>query len=170
MSTKAIKKWLNPKPDLTHQPTPEEKEDKQSPSTSVDISCEEDNLLRAFRPQWKGVVKKEGHLVKNWKERFFVIIKDVMLYYKTERDYTLGVSPVGYHVVQEVVESPSSVNIITVTGQCKKIFKLEASRGNGLLQALQQACVVTATSDQTLQYAGHPQLQLVRHLYNTYCL
>ena len=108
-----------------------------------------------------GICKKEGHIVKNWKERFFVIIKDLMLYYKNERDCSQRLPPVGYYVVLKV-EFDSK--LFTVTSQGGKVFKLtlgSSRNSKDFLNAIQRACNVTSSSDQTRQYAGHPQLQLV---------
>lgn len=106
---------------------------------------------------------KEGHVVKNLKERYFVIVKNLMVYYKTEEEFEQGDPPTGFHVVAEVTESLSgSKSIITVKAQCGKIFKLMTPRQEtGLLMALQRAKEVTAESVEILEYSGHSGLQLV---------
>jgi hypothetical protein len=158
MSTKtAIQRWL--------QPGSQSNETEESPPATPLAEGNEHNhqLLQAFRPKWTGLVKKEGHVVKNWKERFFVIINDLMIYYKTERDYQEGLSPLGYHVVLDVTQASDS-KTITATAQCSKVFKLitpSVADSSGLLPALKRACVATATSQQTQLYSGHSQLQLV---------
>eukprot|EP00603_Paraphysomonas_imperforata_P014689 CAMPEP_0114461780 /NCGR_PEP_ID=MMETSP0104-20121206/6464_1 /TAXON_ID=37642 ORGANISM="Paraphysomonas imperforata, Strain PA2" /NCGR_SAMPLE_ID=MMETSP0104 /ASSEMBLY_ACC=CAM_ASM_000202 /LENGTH=345 /DNA_ID=CAMNT_0001634587 /DNA_START=47 /DNA_END=1084 /DNA_ORIENTATION=- len=119
-----------------------------------------DHLSKEFFPRWRGIVKKEGHMVKNIKERYFVIVKDLMLYYKSEKEWDLGMSPRGSHVVEKVSKSADE-KTITVDGRCGKVFKLfnPNKQDSTFFDALQQAAEFSASSEHITKYAGHKTLQ-----------
>ena len=47
--------------------------------------------LRTFNNQRKGIIKqgylvKQGHIIRNWKKRSFVLMRDELKYYKSETE------------------------------------------------------------------------------------
>ena len=47
--------------------------------------------LRTFNNQLKGIIKqgylsKQGHFIRNWKKRSFVLMRDELRYYKSETE------------------------------------------------------------------------------------
>ena len=47
--------------------------------------------MRTFNNQRKGIIKqgyltKQGHIIRNWKKRSFVLMRDELKYYKSETE------------------------------------------------------------------------------------
>ena len=51
------------------------------------------------RPDKQGELRKEGHFVKNWKVRWFVLQRDQLFYFKSRLDS----KPVGYIPLKDAV-------------------------------------------------------------------
>ena len=72
-----------------------------------------ESFYHHFKPAWKGIIKKQGHRVRNWKSRFFVISGCMMLYYYSEEDYLNPEKcqkPLGYHIITSIAPSGKSMS------------------------------------------------------------
>lgn len=61
--------------------------------------------LRTFNNQRKGIIKqgyltKQGHIIRNWKKRSFVLMRDELKYYKSETEKR----PQGKIRIADIVE------------------------------------------------------------------
>ena len=61
--------------------------------------------LRTFNNQRKGIIKqgylsKQGHIIRNWKKRSFVLMRDELRYYKSETEK----KPQGKIRMEDIVE------------------------------------------------------------------
>lgn len=139
-------------------------------------------LHHQFKPEWRGVIKKQGHRVKNWKNRYFVLSNCVMLYYRCEADYINPEKchdPLGYHIITSI--SPvndkvfagaggvsSSTSAVTskmmsenyeyvVETLEEKTFYLKFSFTSGFFNAAQRAISVYLTE---YREVAEPPLQL----------
>ena len=61
--------------------------------------------LRTFNNQRKGIIKqgylsKHGHIIRNWKKRSFVLMRDELRYYKSETEK----KPQGKIRMEDIVE------------------------------------------------------------------
>lgn len=73
------------------------------------------------RPEKEGELKKQGHVVKNWKKRWFRIQNDMLFYFKDRTDdKPVGVVPLRMCRVAETSKTgkPFSIELI-----CPKIQK-----------------------------------------------
>ena len=55
--------------------------------------------LRTFNNQRKGIIK-QGHIIRNWKKRSFVLMRDELRYYKSETEK----KPQGKIRMEDIVE------------------------------------------------------------------
>ena len=61
--------------------------------------------LRTFNTQRKGIIKqgylvKQGHIIRNWKKRSFVLLRDELKYYKSETEK----KPRGKICMEDILE------------------------------------------------------------------
>ena len=127
-----------------------------------------DNIFNnTFRPRWKGLVTKEGHIIKNWKERYFIIINDIMLYYNNKKEYEEQLSPVSYHIVVDVKVLIDDVDeVVVVETKDKKLFRLKSpERGNELfIIELKKAKEMALNPLCVGKYQRHSKLHLVSYV------
>ena len=62
-------------------------------------------VLRTFNNQRKGIIRqgylsKQGHIIRNWKKRSFVLMRDELRYYKSETEK----KPQGKIRMEDIVE------------------------------------------------------------------
>ncbi|KYQ91284.1 p21-activated protein kinase [Tieghemostelium lacteum] len=65
------------------------------------ISVEDFTPDQWKKPDKEGELKKQGHVVKNWKKRKFVIQNDMLFYFKEKEDKPIGVVPLRMSRVYE---------------------------------------------------------------------
>ena len=71
------------------------------------------------RPDKQGELRKEGHFVKNWKIRWFILQKDKLFYFKSRLDS----KPVGYIPLKDSVVRRSD----KFRGKREFVFELNAA-------------------------------------------
>lgn len=57
---------------------------------------------RTFKPDFEGYLRKQGHLVRSWRRRWFVIHGSTFAYFADEKDAATHSNFKGAHVVQSV--------------------------------------------------------------------
>lgn len=82
--------------------------------------------ISSLPPLKKGFILKEGHLFKNWKNRFFVLEAGTMIYYESSTDtYPYGVRKKG-EIILKGTTAKVNQNIITIS------FEGDAASRDGL--------------------------------------
>lgn len=79
------------------------------------ISRDATKPITSLPPLKKGFILKEGHLIKNWRNRFFVLEAGTMTYYESSTDvYPYGVRKKGEIILKGTTLKMSN-NIISIT-------------------------------------------------------
>jgi len=82
------------------------------------------------KPDKQGELKKKGHLVKNWKTRWFIIQNDMMFYFKSKGDQKpCGMIPLRGSYCKEETKS-NKQNCFEINAyQINKVFVIQANNG-----------------------------------------
>lgn len=89
---------------------------------------------RLFEPFYTGWIYKQGHQIKNWKKRFFIIKGCLMLYYKTDLIYTQNYNelPKGIHIVIGIRSYIKDKTIFIIDTYDNKVFYLKDKNENNI--------------------------------------
>lgn len=80
-----------------------------------------------FNASYKGYLQKQGHLIKNWRTRYFVVKKCITLYYNTEELSLNGERPKGSQIVTSVRSWPDEPLGFIFETFYKKTFNVKCS-------------------------------------------
>eukprot|EP01133_Synstelium_polycarpum_P013342 gene13342-15693_t len=91
------------------------------------ISIDDVSPDQYSKPDKEGELKKQGHIVKNWKKRLFRVQKDMMFYFKDANDRPIGVIPLRMCRVSENKSLNKTFCFELVSPRIDKTFYIQAT-------------------------------------------
>eukprot|EP01132_Coremiostelium_polycephalum_P004991 gene4991-6215_t len=91
------------------------------------ISVEDISSEKWKKPDKEGELKKQGHVVKNWKKRWFIIQDDMLFYFKERDDRPVGVVPLRMSRVSENKSLGKQHCFELVSPRINKTFYIQAT-------------------------------------------
>jgi len=90
------------------------------------------------KPDKQGELKKQGHVVKNWKTRWFIIQHDMMFYFRNRSDpKPVGLIPLRSCTSKETTKIGGKTNCLElVAPRINKTFFIQAANGSELREWL----------------------------------
>ncbi|KAF2078313.1 hypothetical protein CYY_000405 [Polysphondylium violaceum] len=79
------------------------------------------------KPDKEGDLKKQGHVVKNWKKRKFIIQNDMLFYFKDKEDKPVGIVPLRMSRVCEDKSTGKQYCFELVSPRINKTFYIQAA-------------------------------------------
>eukprot|EP01094_Clydonella_sp_ATCC50884_P001086 TRINITY_DN10813_c1_g1_i3.p1 TRINITY_DN10813_c1_g1~~TRINITY_DN10813_c1_g1_i3.p1 ORF type:complete len:1472 (+),score=493.47 TRINITY_DN10813_c1_g1_i3:86-4501(+) len=109
-------------------------------------------------PDLEGYLHKEGHILRNWKERWFLLKDDMLYYFRTSDEQApLGVIPLrDAHITRDIRPSSSEHTICVVPSASQlQPFYLRARNENEFYQWTNALCLASVAHERSPHMGPH---------------